>query len=53
MYWAGIAKVHYIIPKSQTDTKYAYEDSLPMQDRIKQFNTPINAEQDEPCLTRR
>lgn len=50
MYWAGITKVHYVIPKSQTDTKYAYEDDLPMRDRIKQFNTPIEAEQDSTLL---
>jgi tRNA(Arg) A34 adenosine deaminase TadA len=50
MYWAGITKVHYVIPKSQTDTKYAYEDDLPMQDRIRQFNTPVEAEQDNTLL---
>lgn len=50
MYWAGITEVHYVVPKSQTDTKYAYEDGLPMQDRIGQFNTPIKAEQNAALL---
>jgi tRNA(Arg) A34 adenosine deaminase TadA len=50
MYWAGITKVHFVIPKGQTNTLYAYEDSLPMQDRIQQFNTPIIAEQDDDLL---
>jgi tRNA(Arg) A34 adenosine deaminase TadA len=50
MYWAGITKVHYVIAKSQTDAKYAYEDAKPMQDRIEQFNTPIVAKQDATLL---
>lgn len=50
MYWAGVTKVHFIIPKDRTDTLYAYEDALPMRDRINQFNTPINAEQDDTLL---
>lgn len=50
MYWAGITKVHFVIPKAKTNTKYAYEDALPMQDRIKQFNMPIAAEQDDTLL---
>jgi tRNA(Arg) A34 adenosine deaminase TadA len=50
MYWAGITKVHFVIPKAATDTKYAYEDSEPMQDRIGRFNAPIEAEQDPALL---
>lgn len=50
MYWAGITEVRFVIPKDKTDTLYAYEDSLPMPDRIKQFNTPIAAEQDDTLL---
>lgn len=50
MYWAGITKVHFVIPKNKTNTLYAYEDGLPMQDRIKLFNTPITAEQDGALL---
>ena len=34
MYWAGITEVHFVIPKEKTNTLYAYEDALPMQDRI-------------------
>lgn len=41
MYWSGIKEVHFVIPKSSTNTLYAYEDSLPMQVRISQFNTPL------------
>jgi tRNA(Arg) A34 adenosine deaminase TadA len=52
MYWAGIAEVHYVIPKDRTNTLYAYEDSLPMQDRIAQFNTPLEARQDSALLDR-
>lgn len=51
MYWAGITEVHFVIPKEKTNTLYAYEDALPMQDRIKQFNTPINAHQDDTLLS--
>ena len=50
MYWAGITKAHFVIPKNKTNTLYAYEDNLPMDDRIAQFNTPIIAEQDDTLL---
>ncbi len=50
MYWAGITKVYFVIPKAKTDTKYAYEDALPMKDRLAQFNTPIIPEQDDTLL---
>jgi guanine deaminase len=50
MYWAGITRVYFVIPKSQTDTKYAYEDALPMHDRIKQFNTPIETVKNSALL---
>jgi tRNA(Arg) A34 adenosine deaminase TadA len=50
MYWAGITKVYFVIPKDKTNTLYAYEDGLSMQDRINQFNTPITAEQDDTLL---
>lgn len=50
MYWAGITEVHFVIPKEKTNTLYAYEDALPMQDRIKQFNAPITAIQDDTLL---
>lgn len=43
MYWAGVKEVHFVIPKSATNILYAYEDSLPISDRIKQFNVPIHA----------
>jgi tRNA(Arg) A34 adenosine deaminase TadA len=43
MYWVGITEVHFVIPKEKTNTLYAYEDALPMRDRINQFNTPIAA----------
>jgi guanine deaminase len=46
MYWAGITKASFVIPKSKTNTLYAYEDSLPMQEHLKAFNTPIAFEQD-------
>lgn len=41
MYWAGIKEVHFVIPKSSTNTLYAYEDPLSMQDRISRYNTPL------------
>lgn len=41
MYWAGITEVHFVIPKSSTNTLYAYEDSFPMQEKISKFNTPL------------
>jgi tRNA(Arg) A34 adenosine deaminase TadA len=50
MYWVGIAEVHFVIPKEKTNTLYAYEDALPMQDRIKHFNTPITSTQDDTLL---
>ncbi len=50
MYWAGVAEVRYVIPKAKTNAIYAYEDALPMQDRVKQFNTPIVATHDNTLL---
>lgn len=50
MYWAGITKVSFIIPKSKTNTLYAYEDGLSMQEHLKAFNTPIEAHQDDTLL---
>ena len=43
MYWAGITEVHFVIPKSKTNTLYAYEDSRPMQEHIQSFNTPLKS----------
>jgi len=50
MYWAGIAEVQFVISKEKTNTLYAYEDALPMQDRIQRFNTPIVAKQDTTLI---
>jgi tRNA(Arg) A34 adenosine deaminase TadA len=50
LYWAGITEVHYVIPKDRTNTSYAYEDALPMRERIEQFNTPLKAYKDDSTL---
>ncbi len=50
MYWAGITKVVFVIPKAKTNTLYAYEDSTPMHEHLKNFNTPLQSTQDETLL---
>jgi tRNA(Arg) A34 adenosine deaminase TadA len=50
MYWAGVTKVSFVIPKSKTNTQYAYEDNLPMHEHIKAFNTPIQVEHNNALL---
>lgn len=50
MYWAGITNVSFVIPKSKTNTQYAYEDDLPMHEHLKAFNTPIQVEHDGALL---
>lgn len=50
MYWAGITKVQFIIPKSKTNTLYAYEDDRPMSEHISTFNTPLTSTQDDTLL---
>lgn len=50
MYWTGITKISFVIPKSKTNTHYAYEDDLPMREHLKAFNTPIQVEHDETLL---
>src|SRR5688572_12084974 len=51
MYWAGITEVYFVIPKSKTDTKYAYEDNVPMAEHLKNFNTLLASKQDEALLS--
>jgi tRNA(Arg) A34 adenosine deaminase TadA len=43
MYWAGINKIIYVIPKSQTDAKYAYEDNRPMHEHTSMFHSPLES----------
>lgn len=50
MYWAGISKVFYVIPKSMTNTSYAYEDDKPMNEHIVAFHVPIESTQDNALL---
>jgi tRNA(Arg) A34 adenosine deaminase TadA len=50
MYWAGITEVIFVIPKSSTNTLYAYEDDLPMSEHLKSFNMPIHVEHDAALL---
>lgn len=50
MYWAGITKVHFVIPKSKTNTLYAYEDDRPMSEHIGTFNTPLESTHDATLL---
>ena len=50
MYWAGVTKVIFVIPKAKTNTLYAYEDSMPMHEHLKGFNTPLQSTQDETHL---
>lgn len=45
MYWAGVSQVHFVIPKIKTDTKYAYEDDMPMTEHTQHFNTPLVSQQ--------
>ncbi len=50
MYWAGITKVTFVIPKNRTNTSYAYEDALPMNEHIKNFNTKLVTKSDLSLL---
>jgi tRNA(Arg) A34 adenosine deaminase TadA len=50
MYWAGVTKVVFVIPKAKTDTKYAYEDDRPMSEHLQQFNTHLQTQQDDTLL---
>jgi tRNA(Arg) A34 adenosine deaminase TadA len=50
MYWAGITEVHFVIPKDRTNTTYAYEDALPMDEHIKNFNTKLVTKNDSSLL---
>jgi tRNA(Arg) A34 adenosine deaminase TadA len=50
MYWAGITKVYFVMPKSRTNTLYAYEDNVSMHEHLKNFNTPIEVVQDDELL---
>jgi tRNA(Arg) A34 adenosine deaminase TadA len=50
MYWAGVTKVHFIIPKDKTNTLYAYEDATPMDVHLKSFNTRLEVAHDSSML---
>lgn len=41
MYWAGIEKVEYVIPKSAVNISYAYENSEDTQEIAKGFWKPL------------
>ena len=47
MYWAGITKVVYAIPKDKVNASYAYEDNVPMQVHTKNFHEPIESINDK------
>lgn len=46
MYWAGIKKVNYVIPKSAVNTTYAYENDMNTEEVAHTFWNPIVMEQD-------
>ena len=46
MYWAGVTQVHFAIPKDKTNTLYAYEDNVAMNEHIKNFNTRLSVRHD-------
>jgi tRNA(Arg) A34 adenosine deaminase TadA len=50
MYWAGISKVYYVIPKSSTNTQYAYEDDRSMKEHTASFHVPIESINDDTIL---
>ncbi len=50
MYWAGVTKAHFVIPKDKTNTNYAYEDDKPMSEHIASFHDPIKTLQDSTLL---
>lgn len=50
MYWAGVTKVYYVIPKAKTNTAYAYEDDLPMSEHTKHFHTKLESIHDPGLL---
>jgi tRNA(Arg) A34 adenosine deaminase TadA len=50
MYWAGISKVYYVIPKSSTNTQYAYEDDKPMSEHTVSFHVPLESIHDDTLL---
>jgi tRNA(Arg) A34 adenosine deaminase TadA len=47
MYWAGVNKVYYVIPKSSTNTQYAYEDNRLMNEHTASFYTPLESIHDD------
>jgi len=50
MYWAGVTKVYFVIPKSKTNTAYAYEDDLPMNEHTRHFHTKLESIFDDSLL---
>ena len=50
MYWAGVTKVVFVIPKAKTDTEYAYEDDRDMSVHIDGFFMKIDKEHDPRLL---
>lgn len=50
MYWAGVTKIYFVMPKDKTNTLYAYEDNVAMSEHIKSFNTKLSAKQDPTLL---
>jgi tRNA(Arg) A34 adenosine deaminase TadA len=50
MYWAGIHKVNYVVPKSKVSTAYAYEDDKPMTEHTASFHIPLESIQNDALL---
>jgi tRNA(Arg) A34 adenosine deaminase TadA len=50
MYWAGVHKVNYVIPKSKVNTTFAYEDDKPMTKHTASFHVALESIQDDTLL---
>jgi tRNA(Arg) A34 adenosine deaminase TadA len=50
MYWAGVTKVIFVIPKSKVNDLYAYEDDKPMNDHIGSFHILLESTNDPRLL---
>lgn len=42
MYWAGIENIHYVIPKIEVNTEYAYEDGTDTKEIANGFWKPLH-----------
>ena len=50
MYWAGVTSSHFIIPKSEADAAFVYEDAQEMQQHLGNFFTQITKTNDSALL---